>query len=124
MKIGPSAHGILDFLFVLFFLAAPAIFDLTGAGALVCYAVAVGHLGFSLLTCYPVGVLAIVPFPVLGAFELALALGLIAAPWLLDFAGEHSARTVCVGGGMIKLAVWLISDYRPAAHPGNPVIQL
>ncbi len=80
MKISPSVHGILDFLFVLLFQVMPAVLDLSGVAALVCYAVAIAHLGVSLLTRYPVGVLGIVPFPMHGVFELALAVVLIAAP--------------------------------------------
>lgn len=120
MKISPSVHGILDLSFVLLFLVMPAVLDLSGIAALVCYAVAIAHLGVSLLTRYPVGVLDIVPFPMHGAFELALAVLLIAAPWLLDFAMDDSARMLCVAGGVIKLIVWPISDYRVMTQAGAP----
>jgi len=119
MKIlGASIHGVLDYVAVALFAAAPALFGLAGLPAMALYALAAVHLLVSLATRYPMGLLKRIPFNAHGLLELVVAVGLVAAPWLLDFSDQATARSVYIGLGVVLFAIWLLSDYRdtpPAA---------
>lgn len=115
MKIlSAPTHGILDYALVALFALLPSVFGLTGLPAIVLYAFAGTHLLVSLLTRYPLGVVRRLSFNAHGLLELTVAVVLAALPWLLDFAGEATARSVFVGMGILVFVLWLLSDYAPA----------
>jgi hypothetical protein len=82
------------------------------------YAIAAAHLGVTLLTAFPLGILKVIPFTLHGALEFVVALGLVAMPWLAGFAGVPVARSFYVGAGIVILLVVLVTDYKAAA-PGK-----
>ncbi|HXH00908.1 MAG TPA: hypothetical protein VNI56_01780 [Xanthomonadaceae bacterium] len=123
MKIlGASIHGVLDYVSVALFAAVPSLFGLTGLPAMILYALAAVHLLVSLATRYPLGLLKRIPFNAHGMLELAVAVGLVAAPWLLDFAAQETARSVYIGLGLVLFAIWLLSDYRDTPTAAAPTI--
>ena len=116
MKIlNPRVHGYIDYLAVLYFLAAPSLFGFTGLPATIFYVLAAAHLILTLLTAYPLGVVKVIPFPLHGAIELLAGIALVALPWLLGFANSDVlARNIYVASGAVLFIAWLVTDYKTA----------
>ena len=114
MKVlSPSAHGVLDYMTVIFFALAPFLFELQGTYATVCYVLAGGYLLITLLTDFPLGVMRVIPFPVHGSFELVSGPVFIIAPWLFGFADDNpTARNLFVASGLVFLVVWFLTDWK------------
>ena len=114
MKVlSPSAHGVLDYMTVIFFALAPFLFELHGTYATVCYVLAGGYLLITLLTDFPLGVMRVIPFPVHGSFELVSGPVFIIAPWLFGFADDNpTARNLFVASGLVFLVVWFLTDWK------------
>lgn len=110
--LGHRLHGILDYLTVVGFLAAPTILGLAGTPAWIAYALAGVHLALTVLTEFPLGVLKVVPIAVHGALELGVSLVLLPLAWMLGFSSDATARNFYVGAGVVILVVWLITGYR------------
>jgi hypothetical protein len=110
--IGPRVHGILDYVTVVAFLAAPTILGLAGTPALIAYALSGVHLALTVSTAFPLGLIKVVPGVVHGALELGVSLALMPLAWLLKFSSDVTARNFYVGAGMVIFIVWLISGYR------------
>lgn len=114
MKIlNPRVHGYIDYLAVLYFLAAPSLFGITGLPATVLYVVAAAYLVLTLLTAYPLGVVKVIPFSLHGGIELLSGIALVALPWILGFANSDAiARNLYVASGAALFVLWLVTDYR------------
>ena len=95
--ISPRAHGVLDYATALATVAAPSLFNFPQQAARVCYALASGYTGLSLLTDYPLSARRVVPFPVHGAVEVALACALPILPEVLGFKGDKIGTRWCMG---------------------------
>lgn len=113
MKIlSAKVHGVLDYVVVIVFLAAPKLIGLQGTPALLSYALAAVHLMVTVLTDFPLGLVKLIPLPIHGWIELAVAPTLIAVPWVLGFAAVPMARWFYVAAGVVIFLTWLITDYR------------
>jgi hypothetical protein len=112
--LSPATHGVLDYALVALFLLAPTLFGFAGIAETLCYALAAVHLVMTLCTAFPLGVVKLIPFPVHGALELAVAVGLVIAPWLLAFDAVTWARNFYVGAGVFVFGVWLATNYASA----------
>ena len=112
--INSKIHGTLDYAVVLIFLAAPTLCGFSGLPAAISYALSAIHLVLTLVTAFPLGVVAIVPLRLHGAIELVVSICLVALPWALQFSTDMAARNFYVGAGATIFLVWLVSDYRPA----------
>jgi hypothetical protein len=108
--LSPKIHGVLDYVVVLVFLAAPKLLGLMGTAALLSYTLAAVHLGLTLLTDFPMGALKVVPFPIHGWIELAVGPALLAAPWILGFTAQ--ARIFYIVAGATIFIAWCATDYR------------
>ena len=75
--IPPRIHGIIDFLVVLFLLASPMSFGLSGFVAIFTYALAIVHLTLTLLTDFSAGLLKVISLPLHGMIELVVGVVLI-----------------------------------------------
>lgn len=113
--LNAKIHGVLDYVVVAFFLAAPSLFGLDGLPAMIAYALAGIHLLLTLATAFPAGVVKLVPLPVHGGIEFVVSLALPALPWLLRFSADPAARNLYVGAGLGIFLTWLITDYRRPA---------
>lgn len=116
--LSPFAHGVLDYVTVLFFLAAPSLFALSPLAGTICYILAGVHLLMSLLTAFPPGLTRLVPFALHGIVEFAVAAALIAVPWLVGepFTGNDIGFFMVVGTAIF--VVWLLSDYASGQPSG------
>jgi len=109
--LSPATHGVIDYALVAVFLLAPTFFGFAGVPETLCYALAAVHLVMTLCTAFPLGVVKLIPFPVHGALELAVAVGLVIAPWLLGFEATAWARNFYVGAGILVFGAWLATNY-------------
>ena len=117
MKILNSRiHGYMDYLAVALFAMAPFIFGFSGVPRTLSFVMAGAVLLLSLTTAYPWGVVKFIPFTIHGTVELLSSLALVAAPWILNFASEVSARNFFVAAGIAYLLLWSVTDYRAAVR--------
>jgi hypothetical protein len=126
--ITPRLHGILDYTTGAELLAAPALLGLGGTrtGRLL-RAAGAGHIAYSLLTKYELGVAKVLPYKAHLAIDAIAAAGLAAAPWLLG------TKTDGVKGiaaplyfGLFEAAAVALSDRasdQVAQAPGQPLVQ-
>ena len=119
--ISPRTHGILDYATCGFFATAPAIFDLHGAYAIMCYVLDAGYFVVSLLTDMQLSAVRVIPFPVHGKLDLISGLILLASPWIFGFAAaSETARNVFAGSGAVFLLVYLLTDWAGPTHDAVP----
>ena len=117
MKVlSPRAHGVVDYSSAALFILAPTLFGFGGLPATLARTLGIGYALLSLMTAYPLGVVRAVPFPVHVALDWVLGVFLLAAPWLLGFADNESARNFFVGMGVISVIVTALTDARRADH--------
>jgi hypothetical protein len=110
--LGPRAHGCVDYLTVAGFCAAPSLFGLEATPATIAYTLSGVHLVLTLATDFPLGIVRIVPFPLHGMIEFAVAIALLALPWVFGFSADQHARVFCIAASACVLAVFLLTDYR------------
>jgi hypothetical protein len=114
MKVlSPFVHGIIDYAVGILLLLAPVLFGFDGAPEALCYALGVGHIGYSLLTRYPLSIVKLIPFPIHGMIESAAGVFLLASPWLFGFADDQiAARNFFVGSAIAVGLVVVLTRYR------------
>jgi hypothetical protein len=118
MKIlGPTAHGMLDYLVVAGFALAPAVVGFSGLPATISHLLAIVHLGLTLATAFQLGIWKLVPLPVHGTIELIVSVVLVALPWIIGFSADKRACAFYVGAGTAIFLTWLLSDYAPNPLP-------
>jgi hypothetical protein len=109
--ISPKLHGIIDFLVVLFLLASPMLFGLSGLVAIFTYALGLVHLLLTLLTDFGAGLFKAIPFPMHGVIELIVGIALIVLAFTL-FKDSGIGKTYYICFGAAVLITWLFTDYR------------
>lgn len=114
MKVlSPTAHGVLDYLTVVFFALAPTLFDLQHPYSTAFYVLAAGYLLIAIGTDYPLGFLRMIPFPLHGGMELVSGLAFIVLPFLFGFSDEQPvARNLFIGSGIFFVLSWLMTDWK------------
>lgn len=112
-RIVPGMHRVLDLVTIVGFGVAPSLLGLTGAPAVISYTLAAVHLLLTLLTHFPGDGKGPVPFTLHGVIEGVVGVGLAALPFVAGWTG--APRLFYLGAGLVILAVWGLSDYRP--HP-------
>ena len=110
--INPKIHGYLDILTVVFFALAPSLFDLSSIGMKLSYTLAGVHLGMTLLTNFPMGMIKSIPIKVHGFVELVVGIALAAGPWIIDEIFSPTGKIMFSIAGCVILLVWLLSDYK------------
>jgi hypothetical protein len=119
--LGARIHGILDFATVALLVVGPLLFGLGGAPAAIAWTLAALHLVLTLVTRFPYGRVALVPFMVHGLIELAVGAFLVALPSLAGYAPGSPARRFYLIAGIAILVVWVLTDYRgPRAAEVRP----
>lgn len=107
--IPPGMHRVLDFVTVIAFAAAPSALGLTGAPALVSYALAIIHLVLTLLTRFSPGGSQPLALKIHGVVEMLVGPVLLVAPFALGWVGV--AKTFYLAAGTVIVAVWALSAY-------------
>lgn len=78
--INAKAHGILDYLTVVFLFLSPTLFGMNGTLGTFTYILGVVHLLLTILTAFELGLIKVIPFRIHGIIEIivAIALGFVA----------------------------------------------
>ena len=113
--ITPRVHGYFDLMIVAAFAVAPSLYGFSSPTAKISYSIAAIHLIVSLITAYRFGILKLIPFPVHGALDFIVAVGLVGLPWIAGFAPEMIARNFYIAAGAVVFLVVLLTDYRASA---------
>lgn len=115
MKIlNAKTHGIIDYLVVIFLLAATSLFGLPATTALFTYILGGIHLALTVFTRTDLGLIKVIPFPVHGWIELVVSVALVAVAFYLgDMEGALAQNFYLAFAGAVFL-VWLLTDYRKA----------
>jgi len=109
--ISLRVHGIIDFVVVLFLLASPMSFGLSGLVAIFTYALAIVHLTLTLLTDFSAGLLKVISLPLHGMIELVVGIALIILGFTL-FKNAGAGKVFYIAFGSAVLITWLFSDYQ------------
>ena len=109
--ISPRVHGVLDYATVAAVAAAPMLLDLPDNAARLCYGLAAGYLGLSMLTDYPLAAKRAIPFKGHGLAEGAIGAALPAMPWALGFADNKRARNLVFGLTAMTAVVAALTDW-------------
>lgn len=111
-KLPPFAHGMLDYILVFYFLAAPSLFTLTPTVGTISYLLAVIHLMLTIFTNYPMGIKKSIPFRVHGLVELIVAILLMLMPVLMGESVTFYDSLFFILTGASLVVIWLTSRYK------------
>jgi len=102
-------HGVLDYVTVALFAAAPTVFHMSGLAAGIAYALAVIHLLMTLITAFPLSPLKVLPLNIHGWVERIVGPVVIVLPFVIGLGGMARMFYVTIGG--VIVLVGLLSDY-------------
>lgn len=112
MKLSSKAHGVIDYLVVLFLFASPTLFDLPEITTIITYALGAIHLLLTITTNFELGLIKIIPFKIHGIIELIVSISLFGGAFYLGTIEGELARAFYMGFGVAVFFTWLISDYK------------
>ena len=104
-----QVHAGLDYVTVVIFALAPSVVGLSGAAAIISYALAVVHLAMTVVTDMPFSLLKVVPPGLHALVEAIVGPVLVIGGLFLPFSSQ--ARIFFIVMGAIIAAVWLLSSY-------------
>ncbi|MEX0721685.1 MAG: hypothetical protein WD059_13515 [Balneolaceae bacterium] len=110
--IDSKMHGIIDYLYVIFLLAAPALFNLSDFTASYAYVLAGLAFVVTILTDFEVGIFKVIPFPIHGIIDLFMGILLVISPWLFNFAVYETDRNLFLVLGFVVLLVFTFTRFR------------
>lgn len=110
--IDSKLHGIIDYLYAVFLLAAPALFNFTGFISSYLYVLAGIVFFYSLLTEYEAGLFKTIPFPIHGIIDLFMGILLVISPWLFGFEYSETARNFFLVTGFAALLVFTFTRFK------------
>lgn len=113
--LSARAHGVLDYLLVIWFAAAPALFGFGGIAALVSYSAAAAITVLALLTDYPVGPIKAIAFTDHVAADYLVAALVTLSPWLFGSLHEdpRGVDFMLWSGLTLMLGAMLTRDHLP-----------
>ncbi|QGM97461.1 hypothetical protein [Methylocystis parvus] len=120
-RITPLAHGYLDYLTVVLFLAAPTVLGFGGIPAMLAWLLAAVHLAMTLITDFPLGLIRRLPFSIHGWVERIVGPALLAVAFLPDFHSVQPAFAFFAAMGLIIVAVGWLTHYSDA--PASTLVQ-
>lgn len=120
MKIKSNLHSIIDYLFVIFLIFAPAIFHLKPLPALCAFALAAMHLALTICTNYKFGILRVISFKTHGWIELGVSLTLIGIAFYFGNTEGNLAKNFYLSVGCAVFLTWLATDYASPFEPARP----
>lgn len=116
-KLPPFAHGMLDYIFVVYFLSAPSLFTLTPTVGTISYLLAVIYLMLTIFTNFPLGIKKSIPFRAHGVVELIMAILLMLLPALMGESVTFYDSLFFILTGASIVVIWLTSRYKKATQP-------
>lgn len=115
--INSKAHGILDYLTVVFLFLSPTLFGMDGTLATITYTLGVVHLLLTILTAFEFGFIKVIPFRIHGIIEIIVAIALgIVAYWfhtLENMLGFYFYLALAI----VILLVFFLTDFTSVTSP-------
>ena len=112
MKLSSKIHGIIDYLVVIFLIAAPTLFELPETTACFTYILAGVHFVLTILTNFEVGIIKIIPFNIHGIIEFIVSLALFGIAYYFGNTEGDLSRNFYIGFGIAVFLTWAITDYK------------
>jgi hypothetical protein len=109
--INGRMHGMMDYATVAATAAAPRALGFPRQAENLAYGLAMGYLGLSLMTDYPLSAKRMVPFKGHGATEVMLGMALPFLPRLLGFDNDRRARNFFLGLTALTAVTALLTDW-------------
>lgn len=118
--INSKIHSVIDYLVVIFLVAAPSIFALPEITAKFTYALAIVHFMLTILTKFEYGIFKVIPIVLHGWIELLVSLALVGVAFYLgtleiETAGEAAgdlARNFYLCFAAAVFVTYLLTDYK------------
>jgi hypothetical protein len=110
--ISSKAHGILDYLTVVFLLAAPTLFKMEGNLCTFTYVLAGVHFLLTSLTNFEPGIFKVIPFRVHGLIELVVSVILIVVAFWFNSNGSELGFYFYIGLAVVILIVFVLTDFK------------
>ncbi|CAN5220251.1 hypothetical protein BH20ACT5_BH20ACT5_20970 [soil metagenome] len=121
LREGPiprSVHGIIDYLAGVLFIAAPFLFSYENGFAIgISIALGVIILILAAATSGPVSLIDSVPVTVHVALDYALAVFMIAAPFIFGFSDETAPTAFFIVLGVVHLLLTIGTKFREPSAP-------
>lgn len=114
--LSPTAHGVVDVMFITVLAMAPILFDLEPAIDTACFVMAGGYLLLTLMTDFKLGLIRIVPLQIHGWLDLLTGIALLAAPFLFKFPQASAERNLFWILGAVSVITWFVTDWKNQAH--------
>jgi hypothetical protein len=112
--ISKNLHGLIDYSYAVIVPLLPEIagFKNKESAKLLCRGLGAGAVSYSLLTKARWGLIRILPFKAHLAIDLSVSCLALAAPWLLGFSGNSTARNAVLATGLVGLAATLLTNQK------------
>lgn len=111
MKLQPKAHGIIDYLVVIFLFLAPSLFNLPHVTGIFTYALGGVHLLLTIITNFEFGLFKVLPFKIHGWIELIVSFALVGVGFYLGKEEGLLARDFYFCFAAAVFIVWAATDY-------------
>ena len=110
--ISSKVHGILDYLTVIFLVAAPSLFKMEGSLCTFTYVLAGIHFLLTALTNFEPGIFKVIPFRIHGVIELIVSVALIAVAFWFNSNSNQLGFYFYMGLAIVILIVFLLTDFK------------
>ena len=110
--ISARVHGVIDYFVVIALLVGPLAVGLHGKPLDDLATVSGGLFTIALFTRYPLGLFKTIPFPAHGIIDVLIAIALLTAPWVRDYADLPAARNFSIAMGAFVQLIVLLTDFR------------
>lgn len=109
--IGPTAHGAIDYGFVILQALAPGLFNLKGSAKTLCYTFAGMQGLLNAFTDHPLSIKKVVPLRIHGELEMPLVPALLVLPLVTGAMKQHNGGRYFISFFGMALANFLLTDY-------------
>ena len=110
--LNSKSHGVLDYIFSIFLLASPTLFQMEGNLSTITYALGAAHLLITILTNFEVGLIKIIPFRIHGLIEIFVALVLVGLAFWFNSDKNLLGFYYYLAIAGVILIVFVITDFK------------
>lgn len=107
-----KSHGVLDYIFSIFLLAAPTIFQMEGNLSTITYVLGAAHLLITILTNFELGLIKLIPFRIHGLIEIVVSLLLVALAFWFNSQGSEFGFYFYLALAGVIMIVFTITDFK------------
>lgn len=114
-----KSHGILDYIFSIFLLSAPTLFQMEGDLCTITYVLGAAHLLITVLTNFEVGLIKLIPFRIHGLIEIVVSIVLVALAFWFNSQGSEFGFYFYLALAGVIMIVFTITDFKSSASEAN-----